>query len=1194
MGNWNNALSYGHSSGVDNQSKIAGERGIRVGLTGDRSLRSDWRRLMLLAGWTLVVPLALAVVGRGADPAPSGTSAPMADRPMAPFRPAAATPGAATPSPASGSPATGSPAPTAGSTHEPAAGEATEVKPEVYYVRDKDGHLVPAPNFSYDDFVKYYRLKEQLERPEAKPHYNLQQATVQGAANGERAELAVELKVLTTDADWVRVPLRLGRCALREPAVYKGSGEEFLQYDANGDGYVCWLRGAAGAEHDLTLKLVTPLTATAGETRLDLSLPRAAASRVVLHVPKANVAAEATVAGATVAVEATAPKSGGSDLEVLGAGGEFSLVWRDADQPAAKISSALEVTGLMFVKIDGRSINTDAMLSVRSFGAEFDHFQVRLPPGAQLVGGRQPGCTVTALGADAGLAEVKLDRKTVGPIDVRLLTERAYDVTKANETLQLAGFAVAEAIPHRQWGHIAVAVSGDWQLVWGDRTRVQQVDELPESLRRKGLVAGFEYFGQPSALNVRVTQRKTRVGVEPQYVYRLSRDRLDLDARLHYSIRGARLYKLEIDLGDWEIDHVRPDNLVDLNSLAVADGGVVSLPLLQPASGDLDLSLHAHRRTPPAGKIVEWTLPEPRVDVLGPADVTIAPADDVELDPISDKLTGLSRAASGPSVEGAASQNPPLYFRAEQPHARFVANFAVHPQTIAVDVESQITAHLREIAVDQSLTYDIRYEPLERLTLDVPRELFDSRKMKFVVAGETVEPSASPEQSSADRRSVELALKRPWIGPLKLEVHFSLPQEKLTAAASRTVDLPLAMPADGQISSNIAILTVDPGIRLEQREGLWSVVESAAETSASHSTTRLAADGAATEIRAALSLNDGPAATVTFVDRAWIQSWLAQSVRQDRAVYSLTTSEDQLRLALPTGVTAADVEVLLDGKPAQPEDAPVGVLVLSLPAESGRREHLLELRYQIDGRSSHNGWLTFDAPRFENQAQIRRTYWQLVLPADEHLVLAPSGLTAEYEWTWREFGLGFDRVPLKEQRQLEQWVGLGRFGRAADATAGAAAPSLDLPANTSRYLFSTVGPESHFAVFIARRWLILFAASLISLSAGLAVVYLPVLRQPRTLVAAASALLAAAVIWPEPVVLLAQAAAFGVGLVMLALVLRRFVGRRLLPAPPPALSTGSAAIVVERSSQRFVSRPADTPTTTASIAIELSSHESTG
>ena len=67
---------------------------------------------------------------------------------------------------------------------------------------------------------------------------------------------------------------------------------------------------------------------------------------------------------------------------------------------------------------------------------------------------------------------MKLDRKTAGPVEVRLLTERAYDVTKRGENLELAGFSVIEAIAHRQWGHIAVAVSGDWQLVWGEPARI--------------------------------------------------------------------------------------------------------------------------------------------------------------------------------------------------------------------------------------------------------------------------------------------------------------------------------------------------------------------------------------------------------------------------------------------------------------------------------------------------------------------------------------------------------------------------------------------------------------------------------------------------------------------------------------------------------------------------------------------------
>ena len=476
------------------------------------------------------------------------------------------------------------------------SGSVTEVKPEIFYVRDKENRLVPVPGFTYEDFVKYYRLKEQLDRPEVKPRYNLEQLTLSGAAESDRAELTATIKVLLIDSNWTRIPLKMNKCALREPAGYKGAGDEFLQFEPNGEGYVCWLRGGPHTEHELTLKFYLPLATTAGENRLELGLPRAAASKLIFQVPTAN--ASATTSNSNSNPEVVADR-GGSRISVLGVGGDFWLAWRGADQPAAKLSSALEATGTVLVKIDGRSVSSEAALTVRSFGAEFDRFRVRLPAAAQLAGGQQPGYTLSPVGdPNASLVEVKLDRKTVGPIEVRLLTERAYDVTKANESLQLAGFAIPEAIPHRQWGHLAVAISGDWQLVWGDRIRMRQTDDLPEGLRRKDVVAGFEYLGQPNSLTARVVPRKTRVSVEPQYTYHVAAERTDLEARLKYTIRGARLFKLDLDLPDWEIDSAGPENVVDANSISAAADGSITIPLVSPATGELEVTIKAHRATP--------------------------------------------------------------------------------------------------------------------------------------------------------------------------------------------------------------------------------------------------------------------------------------------------------------------------------------------------------------------------------------------------------------------------------------------------------------------------------------------------------------------------------------------------------------------------------------------------------------------
>ncbi|HEY2146596.1 MAG TPA: hypothetical protein VGH32_01585, partial [Pirellulales bacterium] len=135
----------------------------------------------------------------------------------------------------------------------------------MFYVRDKDNRLVPVPGFTYDDFVKYYRLKEQLDRPDVKPHYNLEQLTLDGTAQSDRAEITATLKILLLNSEWTRIPLHLNKAALREAASYQGGGDEFLQFDAAGDGYVCWLRGGERSEHELTLKLNVPLATAAGE-----------------------------------------------------------------------------------------------------------------------------------------------------------------------------------------------------------------------------------------------------------------------------------------------------------------------------------------------------------------------------------------------------------------------------------------------------------------------------------------------------------------------------------------------------------------------------------------------------------------------------------------------------------------------------------------------------------------------------------------------------------------------------------------------------------------------------------------------------------------------------------------------------------------------------------------------------------------
>ena len=306
--------------------------------------------------------------------------------------------------------------------------------------------------------------------------------------------------------------------------------------------------------------------------------------------------------------------------------------------------------------------------------------------------------------------------------------------------------------------------------------------------------------------------------------------------------------------------------------------------------------------------------------------------------------------------------------------------------------------------------------------------------------------------------------------------------------------------------NNTAAISAQPGIRIEQREGPWNVVDAPAGLSGTDPPLRLTASDAAEDLRIAISRDDGRLQNATFVDRAWIQTWLTESVRQDRIAYLFTSNEDQLRFELPAGIGAGDVELMLDGQSVAPVANASGPLVIVLPPDAERREHLLELRYQFAGRGPHNGSLVLEAPKWDSHVNIRRTYWQLLLPSDEHLLKASGDLTAEYDWAWNNDYFGFRRVPLKDDLQLEQWVGLTRFVKAdasASADSGRAAPEPpDHPDHANRYLFSTAGQEGRFEVVVVRRWLLLLLSSAAALAVGLVLIYFPALRRMRVVVVA--------------------------------------------------------------------------------------------
>lgn len=1065
-----------------------------------------------------------------------------------------------------------------------------EVKPDVFYLKDKDGKLQPVLGFTLEDFEQLLLLRAERRQAQQRPAYRLDKFVVTGTAEKEHADLSIQVSVLVTEKSWVRVPLRLGTAVFRKEAKYTGPGEYFIEFDGATQEYVAWFRGESEKPHQLTLQVLAPIGKLAGKTQLKLSVPRAWTSELSLKV-KSNRAIGQVSPGAIL--DSTKHAAGATEFKVLGLAGDFVLSWHDTDNQIATVPTVLEATGAVLARIDGRSIHTEADLTVRSFGGEFDTFRVRLPKGAALVTGDQPDFTLKSLpgkpngknGDEAPIVEVQLKNKTVGPFSLRLETQQSHNTAQPDELLSLSGFEVLGAV--RQWGHLGVQVVGDWQVAWGERRQVRQIEDPPPELRRADLEAAFEYFGQPYSVSVRVLPRETRLNVEPEYQILVDSQKVHLEAKLKYRVGGAKVFAFELEMPGWVLEEIGPANLVKVDRVVANEQMIFSIPLQQPTTGEVEVLVKAHLEIPAGAKDVAFTLPHPHADSVASAPVVIQAADNVELVPASDRIEGLSRQRGRLAARLPARQQEPLSYRCELPLSKFAATFRVLSRTIVTDVTSQITLEAEGGRVDQRLVYHVAKETTDRLLIDVPYSLAESDQLQIMLDGRPLARMPSGDEEPVPQRPVKMRvdLPEPRIGDVELIATYPLPKDKPAPLASITVQVPLVMPGEGELASNVALVSEGAGVHVQPADPLkhWSRASVDIVRDSPEVRYRFSAKVTVGDIALGVRLVERRGAESTVIERGWIQSWLSNKTQQNRAVYQIASREKQLQLRMPLSASSSDEvpDVKLDGKPVVPIEGATSAdwwIPLS-PTSIGPRHYRVEVRYRSEEKLPRSrGHIVLLAPVLGPGPEglfVHRLYWQLVLPPDEHLLIDPPDFTAEYAWTWADFHWG--RHPLLEQSELEAWSG--------------ASAETPVPAATNRYLFSGIGAGDRLEVRTAgRSWLVLTASGA-TLVLGLLLIYVPVVRHPVFLLCAAVGILAMSAIYPEPMLLIGQAASLGLFLTALAGWLERSMSRRRRRA---GLYRGGASSFVDRESTKTHHPPAPSlplSTDTAPAVPQFSSPE---
>ena len=546
---------------------------------------------------------------------------------------------------------------------------------------------------------------------------------------------------------------------------------------------------------------------------------------------------------------------------------------------------------------------------------------------------------------------------------------------------------------------------------------------------------------------------------------------------------------------------------------------------------ELDLKLETHDALEEGAEQFSVTLPRPLADSVAPATVAVWPADNVELSPQTGLLTGLSPDASPAPPPLAPHQQRPLVYRdlgGTEP-AQFGGLIKVKPRAVLVSAAASVRMEQQQLHVEQRLLYRISHEPKRSFVLLAPRGL-EAAGSVSVWSGEdqlSVQPLTDPPARAASLARLQFSTASDQIGIFPVTVRYALPLPKWDGQKPLPVTIPLVLPEDEpnyQFGGQEISFDVDSGLQVEpELTGLDEF--SRPSVSAANAAVFTWPKAAPTSRWIVQPLRDAPRALIA-CEKAWIQTWLTPELRQERAAFRLTSSSEALRVRLPTGVVMSSVQAAINAQSVPVTPRAPSLLRIDLPPAQRGRPCVLELWYSLPPPARRGGLLSEELRPvvLEEATPPRRSYWQLVLTANDQLLLSSDAMVSEMAWTPDRWLAG--PQPQLDQEQLENWMSASRQD--------------PLPAGASAHLFGTLAESPRLALVVASRRLTLIVASGLALAVGLLLIYVPALRTPQTLLLAAIVLVGLSLAFPDAALLLGRAAVLGLA-VTAAVILWRWL-----------------------------------------------------
>ena len=388
-----------------------------------------------------------------------------------------------------------------------------QVEPNLYYVEDDSGRLIPVPGFRYRDFVDLVRLRDGLPAQPEVPGLVLEQLRMNvvlpsvSVSDVTHASVELECVVRSTRPGWGMLPLKLPEMVITEPPEIVGEGEVIVTIDpspvnspqpvvgnqskgylqaidrhsVSDEGFLIWVDEKDGMtindakkmsfvskRYTVMMRGQIPVDVSLDRDQLDITLPAATDSKILIETQRRNPVVTLNAGAITPAVKVLDNQSDtvGSVVEIRGAVGPTRLQFEEPLSSRVPVRKLAEATVKSVVRVDGRLANIRADFTLANLSPNENLFTVQLPPRSVLL---SVGSNAKILSRDGSVSSprivLRVDKTVEGTTSFEVVCERSVG-SASLKPIDVGGFSIDEIPAWRQWGQVSVFADDDWTVEW--------------------------------------------------------------------------------------------------------------------------------------------------------------------------------------------------------------------------------------------------------------------------------------------------------------------------------------------------------------------------------------------------------------------------------------------------------------------------------------------------------------------------------------------------------------------------------------------------------------------------------------------------------------------------------------------------------------------------------------------------------